>query len=70
MDAQKRSSTLSANNDYAQLLADEQAKLITIGILESSKSKALVANNESSKNSTSESSNKGKGKKKKWKNNK
>ena len=57
-------------DDYAQLLEDEQAKLITLGILKSSKSNALVANNESSKNSTSESSNKGKGKKKKWKDNK
>ena len=54
-------------DDYAQLLEDEQAKLITMGILQSSKSKALVANNESSKNSTIKSSNKGKGKKKKWK---
>ena len=41
-----------------------------MGILKSSKSKTLVANNESSKNSTGESSNKGKGKKKKWKDNK
>ena len=54
-------------DDYAQLLEDEQAKLITMGILKSSKSKAFVANNESSKNLIGESSNKGKGKKKKWK---
>ena len=39
-------------------------------ILKSSKSKALVANNEGSKNSTGDSLNKGKGKKKKWKDNK
>ena len=39
-------------------------------ILKSSKSKALVANNESSKNPISESLNKGKGKKKKRKDNK
>ena len=38
-------------NDYAQLLEDEKAKLITIKIFKSSKSKVLVANNESSKNS-------------------
>ncbi len=41
-----------------------------MGILKLSKSKALVANNEGSQNSTSQTSNKGKGKKKKWKNNK
>ena len=38
-------------NDYAQLLDDEKKKLQTMGILNSSKSKALVANNEGSKNS-------------------
>ena len=41
-----------------------------MGILKSSKSKALVANNEGSQNSVGQSSNKGKGKNKKWKNNK
>ena len=41
-----------------------------MGILQSSKSKALVANNEGSQNSASQSSNKGMGKNKKWKNNK
>ena len=39
-------------------------------ILNSPKSKALVANNEGSQNSADQSSNKGKGKNKKWKNKK
>ena len=51
------------------MLEDEQA-MITMGILNSSKSKALMTNNESSKNPTGESSNKGKGKKPKKKDNK
>ena len=55
-------------DEYAKLLDDEEKKLKSMGILNSSKSKALVANNEGSPNSASQSSNKGKGKKKKWKN--
>ena len=54
---------------YAQLLEEEEHKLKSMGILQSSKSKALVANNEGSQNSACQTSNKGKGKKKKWKNN-
>ena len=41
-----------------------------MGILNSPKSKALVANNEGSHNSSIQSSNKGKHKNKKWKNSK
>ena len=40
-----------------------------MGTLQSSKSKALVANNEGSQNSAAQTSNKRKGKKNKWKNN-
>ena len=41
-----------------------------MGILQSSKSKTLVDNNEGSQNSAGQSSNKGKEKNKKWMNNK
>ena len=48
--------------EYAKLLDEEEQKLKTMGILTSPKSKALVANNEGSSNSTSQSSNTSKGK--------
>ena len=57
-------------DEYAKLLDDEEKKLISMKILTSPKSKALVANNEGSSNSASQSSNKGKGKNQKWKKNK
>ena len=49
-------------DEYPKLLDEEEQKLKTMGILTSSKSKALVAHNEGSSNSASQSSNKGKGK--------
>ena len=55
---------------YAKLLEKEEKKLKSMGILNSPKSKALVANNEGSQNSAGQFSNKGKGKNKKWKNKK
>ena len=48
-------------DEYAKLLDDEEKKLISMKILTSPKSKALVANNNGSSNSTSLFSNKGKG---------
>ena len=54
---------------YDILLDEEEKKLKSMGILNSSKSKALVENNEGSQNSAGQSSNKGKGKNKKWKKN-
>ena len=55
---------------YAKILDEEEKMLKSMGIIQSSKSKALVANNEGSQNSVGQSSNKGKGNNKKWKNNK
>ena len=49
-------------DEYAKLLGEEEQKLKTMGILSSSKSKALVAHNEETSTSTNQSSNKGKGK--------
>ena len=49
-------------DEYAKLLDEEEKKLKTMGVLTSSKSKALVAHNEGSSTSTNQSSNKGKGK--------
>ena len=57
-------------DEYVDLLDREEKRLISMRILDSPKSKALVANNEGSQNSASQSSNKGKHKNKKWKNNK
>ena len=57
-------------DEYADLLDREEKKLISMRILNSPKSKALVANYESSHNLVGQSSNKGNGKNQKWKKNK
>ena len=57
-------------DEYVVMLDREENKLISMKILTSPKSKALVANNEGSSNLTRQSSNKGKSKTQKWKKNK